>query len=71
MIVLIILLVTIEKTNAALNSVSDNFIITQNIEAFRELANSNANTVILPSTTADNLASVPAMQALMQANVKK
>ncbi len=61
----------IEKTNAALNSVSDNFIITQNIEAFRELANSNANTVILPSTTADNLASVPAMQALMQANVKK
>ncbi len=61
----------IEKTNAALNSVSDNFIITQNIEAFRELANSNANTVILPSTTADNLASVPAMQALMQANGQK
>lgn len=61
----------IEKTNAALNAVSDKFIITQNIEAFRELANSNANTVILPSTTADNLASVPAMQALMQANSKK
>lgn len=61
----------IEKTNAALNAVSDKFIITQNIEAFRELANSNANTVILPSTTADNLASVPAMQALMQANNKK
>ncbi len=61
----------IEKTNAALNAVSDKFIITQNIEAFRELANSNANTVILPSTTADNLASVPAMQALMQANSQK
>lgn len=61
----------IEKTNAALNAVSDKFIITQNIEAFRELANSNANTVILPSTTADNLASVPAMQALMQANNQK
>lgn len=61
----------IEKTNAALNAVSDKFIITQNIEAFRELANSNANTVILPSTTADNLASVPAMQALMQANGQK
>lgn len=61
----------IEKTNAALNAVSDKFIITQNIEAFRELANSNANTVILPSTTADNLASVPAMQALMQANDQK
>lgn len=61
----------IEKTNAALNAVSDKFIITQNIEAFRELANSNSNTVILPSTTADNLASVPAMQALMQANSQK
>lgn len=61
----------IEKTNAALNAVSDKFIITQNIEAFRELANSNSNTVILPSTTADNLASVPAMQALMQANGQK
>lgn len=61
----------IEKTNAALNAVSDKFIITQNIEAFRELANSSANTVILPSTTADNLASVPAMQALIQANNKK
>lgn len=61
----------IEKTNAALNAVSDKFIITQNIEAFRELANSDANTVVLPSTTADNLASVPAMQALMQANNQK
>jgi len=61
----------IEKTNAALNAVSDKFIITQNIEAFRELANSKANTVVLPSTTADNLASVPAMQAIMQATDNK
>ena len=61
----------IEKTNTALSAVSDKFIITQNIEAFRELANSKANTVVLPSTTADNLASVPAMQAIMQANDNK
>lgn len=61
----------IEKTNAALSAVSGKYIIAQNIEAFRELANSDTNTVILPSTTADNLASVPAMQALMQASNQK
>lgn len=61
----------IEKTNTALSAVSDKFIITQNIEAFRELANSKANTVVLPSTTADNLASVPAMQTIMQATDNK
>lgn len=55
----------IEKTQAALNNVSENYLLAQNIQAFRELANSSSNTVVLPSTTADNLASIPAMQAIM------
>lgn len=57
----------VKTTNDALNSVTSNYLVAQNIDAFKELANSRANTVVLPSTTADNLASVPAMQALMQA----
>ena len=61
----------IEKTNSALDAVSEKYIVAQNIEAFRELANSQSNTVVLPSTTADNLASVPALQAIMQGSDKK
>lgn len=55
----------IEKTQGALNNVSENYLVAQNIEAFRELANGSSNTVVLPSTTADKLASIPTIQAML------
>ncbi|GEO68082.1 SPFH domain-containing protein [Levilactobacillus spicheri] len=51
------------KLNAALSVSSPNYFISRNIAAFKELANSDTNTVIMPSTAIDSLGAVPALAA--------
>lgn len=51
------------KLNAALSVSSPNYFISRNIAAFKELANSDTNTVIMPSTAIDSLGAIPALAA--------
>ena len=51
------------KLNAALSVSSPNYFISRNIAAFKELANSDTNTVIMLSTAIDSLGAVPALAA--------
>lgn len=56
--------------NEALSKSSDNYFIFQNIEAFKELANSDANTVVMPNQTIDSLGMIPALTKLGQVTTK-
>lgn len=55
----------IEKANQALNNVSTNYLMAQNIDAFKEVANSDTNTVVMPSVAIDSLGQMPAMKTLL------
>lgn len=57
----------IGKLNAALSVSSQNYFISQNIAAFKELANSDANTVVMPNTAIDSLGAVPAFAEAFKA----
>ncbi|QBO35251.1 SPFH/Band 7/PHB domain protein [Periweissella cryptocerci] len=56
----------VQKENNALVGVDEKYLAAQNIEAFRELANSMTNTVVLPSTSIDSLGSLPAVGELLK-----
>jgi hypothetical protein len=51
----------VAKLDAALKGSSQNYFISQNIAAFKELAKSDANTVIMPNSTIDSLGTIPAI----------
>lgn len=53
--------------NGALSVSSQNYFISQNIAAFKELANSDTNTVIMPNTAIDSLGAVPAFAEAFKA----
>ncbi|KRK95623.1 hypothetical protein FD25_GL000038 [Levilactobacillus acidifarinae DSM 19394] len=57
----------VAKLDAALKLSSQNYFISQNIAAFKELAKSDANTVIMPNSTIDSLGTIPAIAKAFQA----
>lgn len=57
--------------DAALKQSSPNYFISQNIAAFKELAKSDANTVIMPNSTIDSLGTIPALGKVWQKGQSK
>lgn len=60
----------IDAVNLSLNKVGNGYFVSQNIEAFKELAKSNANTVVMPSNAIDSLGQIPAINALLKSEAK-
>jgi len=57
----------VTKLDSALAVSSQNYFISRNIAAFKELANSDTNTVIMPNTAIDSLGAVPAVAQAFKA----
>ncbi|MCT0021531.1 SPFH domain-containing protein [Weissella cibaria] len=58
----------IQKANEILSQVDGNYLAAQNIDAFRDVAKSPANTVIVPNTAIDALGDLKVAGALLSAN---
>ncbi|MFD1317735.1 SPFH domain-containing protein [Loigolactobacillus zhaoyuanensis] len=60
-----------KQLNTVLTDASQNYFVQQNIDAFRDLANSSANTVVLPNATADGMGQLPAIGNLLAGDKAK
>ena len=60
----------IQKANDILSTVDANYLIAQNIDAFRDVAKSPANTVIVPNTAIDALGELKVAGQLLNTNQK-
>lgn len=60
----------IQKANDILSTVDANYLVTQNIDAFRDVAKSPANTVIVPNTAIDALGELKVAGQLLNTNHK-
>lgn len=58
----------IQKANDILSTVDANYLVAQNIDAFRDVAKSPANTVIVPNTAIDALGDLKVAGALLGTN---
>ncbi|TVV26097.1 SPFH/Band 7/PHB domain protein [Weissella cibaria] len=58
----------IQKANEILSQVDGNYLAAQNIDAFRDVAKSPANTVIVPNTAIDALGDLKVAGALLSTN---
>lgn len=58
----------IQKANEILSQVDGNYLAAQNIDAFRDVAKSPANTVIVPNTAIDALGDLKVAGALLGTN---
>ncbi|SCC01797.1 SPFH domain-containing protein [Weissella bombi] len=61
----------IQKANEALAAVGGNYLAAQNIDAFREVANGQSNTVVVPNTAIDALGNLTVANELLQQKVNK
>lgn len=60
----------IQKANDILSTVDANYLVAQNIDAFRDVAKSPANTVIVPNTAIDALGELKVAGQLLNTNHK-
>ena len=60
----------IQKANYILSTVDANYLVAQNIDAFRDVAKSPANTVIVPNTAIDALGELKVAGQLLNTNHK-
>ncbi|WP_318276639.1 SPFH domain-containing protein [Weissella confusa] len=60
----------IQKANDILSTVDANYLVAQNIDAFRDVAKSPANTVIVPNTAIDALGELKVAGQLLNTNQK-
>ncbi|MCT2910080.1 SPFH/Band 7/PHB domain protein [Weissella confusa] len=60
----------IQKANDILTTVDANYLVAQNIDAFRDVAKSPANTVIVPNTAIDALGELKVAGQLLNTNQK-
>lgn len=60
----------IQKANDILSTVDANYLVAQNIDAFRDVARSPANTVIVPNTAIDALGELKVAGQLLNTNHK-
>lgn len=60
----------IQKANDILSTVDANYLVAQNIDAFRDVAKSPANTVIVPNTAIDALGGLKVAGQLLNTNQK-
>ena len=60
----------IQKVNDILSTVDANYLVAQNIDAFRDVAKSPANTVIVPNTAIDALGELKVAGQLLNTNHK-
>lgn len=60
----------IQKANDILSTVDANYLVAQNIDAFRDVAKSPANTVIVPNTASDALGELKVAGKLLNTNQK-
>ena len=60
----------IQKANDILSTVDVNYLVAQNIDAFRDVAKSPANTVIVPNTAIDALGELKVAGQLLNTNQK-
>ena len=60
----------IQKANDILSTVDENYLVAQNIDAFRDVAKSPANTVIVPNTAIDALGELKVAGQLLNTNQK-
>ncbi|MCT8393571.1 SPFH/Band 7/PHB domain protein [Weissella confusa] len=60
----------IQKANDILSTVDANYLVAQNIDAFRDIAKSPANTVIVPNTAIDALGELKVAGQLLNTNQK-
>ena len=60
----------IQKVNDILSTVDVNYLVAQNIDAFRDVAKSPANTVIVPNTAIDALGELKVAGQLLNTNQK-
>lgn len=60
----------IQKANDILSTVDANYLVAQNIDAFRDVAKSPANTVIVPNTAIDALGELKVAGQLLNINQK-
>ncbi|KRM56317.1 SPFH domain-containing protein [Secundilactobacillus malefermentans] len=58
----------VQTINAALKDADEKYFIDLNTKAFSELANSKANTVVMPNKTADALGQLPAIGEMLKRN---
>lgn len=60
----------IQKANDILSTVDANYLVAQNIDAFRDVAKSPANTIIVPNTAIDALGELKVAGQLLNTNQK-
>lgn len=60
-----------QQLNVVLADAGQNYFVQQNIDAFRDLAKSPANTVVLPNATADSLGQLPVISDLLTVDKAK
>ena len=60
----------IQKANDILSTVDANYLVAQHIDAFRDVAKSPANTVIVPNTAIDALGELKVAGQLLNTNHK-